>query len=345
MPAARSRWSSQAFITVAGVVLLAACSGGPSGTSPGGTASPPGSASPSGLGLSFSWPDGPKPVVTRTLAGIDASFVNPGAVIEHLGTLHMFANVFSAWPGHVDVPHLTSTDGVTWKLAEATPSLTSEDVPFAQPGADVSTGFVTEDGTWVLIFESVNAVARWEIGRATAPSPDGPWTVDPAPILTGGSAGSWDAGGLAWPSVVRTDGGYLMYFTGLDMPRGKGAIGLATSPDGVTWTKHEGPVLVADQAWELQKLDRPRVAVTPRGLVMVYAGGRLTDRGVAWSNDGVTWQKAGDAPTITRADFPISGNAWDAALLYRDGELTYFLEIGADSTTGTNVYRAVSSVP
>ena len=32
-----------------------------------------------------------------------------------------------------------------------------------------------------------------------------------------------------------------------------------------------------------------------------------------------------------RETFPISGNAWDAALVYRDGALDYYLEIGSAS--------------
>lgn len=295
--------------------------------------------------LTFSWPEGESPVVTRDLTGIDQQYVNPGAVIEQDGQLHMFANVFTAWPGHVDVPHLTSTDGVTWTLANPEPVLTSDDVPFASGGADVSTGFVTDDGTWVLIIESVNSLNPWVIGRATATDPSGPWTVEPDPILEPGPAGSFDAGGLEWPSVVRTDDGYAMYYTGFDRPRGTGTIGMATSPDGVTWTKRSDPVLAADAGWEGSKLDRPRVARTPNGYVLVYAGAQLTDRGVAWSTDGVTWTRDGDAPAISQETFPIAGRSWDAAIIYRDGLVQYYLEIGGTGGTGTNVYRAVAELP
>jgi predicted GH43/DUF377 family glycosyl hydrolase len=181
----------------------------------------------------------------------------------------------------------------------------------------------------------------------TAPGPDGPWHVDPEPILEAGPTGAWDAGGLSWPSVVKTDGGYLMYFTGLDRPLGTGAIGLATSKDGSHWTKHEGPVFVADAPWELGKLDRPRVVVTPDGrLAMVYAGGQLTDRGLAWSDDGLSWHRDGGGPVISQDRFPVTGKAWDAALVYRGGSLDYYLEIGAASgSAGTNDYLATALLP
>jgi predicted GH43/DUF377 family glycosyl hydrolase len=327
---------------------LAACSA-PLSASPassaGGTATGAASATPQAPSLTFSWPGGETPVVTRELTGIQQQYINPGAVIEADGRLHMFANVFTAWPGHVDIPHLTSTDGATWTLAAPTPVLTSDDVPFADAGADVSTGFVTDDGTWVLIIESVSSLDPWVVGRATAPGPDGPWTLDPEPILAPGPTGSFDAGGIHWPSVVRTDDGYAMYYAGFDTPRGAGSIGLATSGDGVTWTRRPDPVLSAAADWEVRKLDRPRVARTPSGYVMVYAGAILTDRGVAWSSDGLTWTRDGDLPAISQETFPIAGRAWDAALIYRDGLLQYFLEIGGTGGTGTNVYRAVAELP
>jgi hypothetical protein len=79
---------------------------------------------------------------------------------------------------------------------------------------------------------------------------------------------------------------------------------------------------------------------------MVYSGRQLTDRGVAWSDDGLTWRKDGAAPAITAADFPVAGGAWDAALIAEAGQLVYFLEIGGGTpTTGTLVYRAVAPVP
>jgi predicted GH43/DUF377 family glycosyl hydrolase len=306
--------------------------------SPAATGAPP--------SVTFTWPDGAEPTVTRQLAGLDERYINPGAVIERDGLLHMFANLFTAWPGHVRVQHLVSSDGVSWTLVAADPVLDSDDVPLGGQGADVSTGFVAEDGTWVLIFETVSSQDPWILGRATAPAPDGPWTIDPQPILDGGDEGSRDAGGLSWPTVVPTGNGYAMYYTALDRVGGTGVIGLAESPDGVTWTKRDAPVLEPERDWEGGSLDRPRVAVTPAGMVMVYAGADLTDRGVAWSSDGVTWQRDGDAPAITRDDFPVNGRAWDAALLYRDEALTYYLEIGtAGGSAGTQVYRAVAEVP
>lgn len=334
-------------------VLLAACGGGASsapasaGESDASSDEPSASAEESmtPAGTAFSWVSA-DPTVSREQTGLDEAFINPGAVIEHEGVLHMFANLFSSWPGEVQFVHLTSSDGLAWELAAEEPIFSSEDVPFGTAGADVSTGFVADDGTWVLVFETVTSLEPWLIGRATAPGPDGPWTVDAEPLLEPGAEGEWDAGGLSWPSVVRTDDGWAMYYTAKAESQGDGVIGMATSPDGVTWTKAAEPVLVPESEWEAGSLDRPRVAVTPSGFVMVYAGRDLTDRGVAFSDDGVTWQRDGGLPAITQDGFPADGRAWDGALVHRDGTLHFYLEIGAGSVSGggTQLYLATAEI-
>ena len=334
---------NRSVVAVTALLVMTAC-----GQAPGATPSLPASGSPmSRTEPLFTFPGGDVPNVTRQLAGhADQSFINPGAVlVDDEGTFHMFANAFTAWPGTVQFPHLTSTDGVTWTHAAETAPLTSEAVPFAQPGADVSSAFVTDDGTWTLVFNTVNFTSAWEIGRATAPGPDGPWTVDPEPIVTAGATGAWDGGGVAWPSVVATDDGWAMYYSTGSRPRTPaGAIGMATSSDGVTWTKRGEPVLEASADWDGGALDRPRVQRVDDGWLMVYTGRTLTDRGVAWSDDGVTWTPDPANPVLTAADFPLEARTWDTALLWHDGVLRYYMELGGGAAT-TDIYLAVHEGP
>jgi predicted GH43/DUF377 family glycosyl hydrolase len=282
-------------------------------------------------------------VVDTRLTATNDKYINPGALIEQDGVLHLFPNSFSAWPGQMRVPHLTSTDGKAWALDTKAKLLDSKDFPLANPGIDVSTGYVTDDGTWVLLYETVSTSSPWVIARATAPGPRGPWTLDAAPVLEPGATGAFDHGGVQWPSVVRIGDRWAMYYAGFDMPQsGTGSIGVAFSDDGTTWTKNATPVLVASERWEGRSLDRPRVVQTPAGYVMLYTGRQLTDRGLATSTDGLTWTKV-PGPNIERKDFPVDERgAWDSALRYRDGELEYFLEIGWATT---RIYRATLPWP
>lgn len=333
------------------LVLLAGCTapGSPSASPTAAPASVGASVAPSAsppLAGFFEWPDSDQAAVTRSMTGIDELFINPGAVIDHEGTLHMFPNVFTQWPGTVQVPHLTSSDGATWELAEPDPIMTSDDVPITPDGHDVSSGFVTDDGTWVLVFQTVSSEPA-VIGLATASGPDGPWTVLPDAVVTSEGTTADEDGGLTWPSVVRTDDGWAMFFTAADRMHHGGTIAMATSADGLTWTRRAEPVLTPDGGeFELTALDRPRVVRTDDGgYLMVYSGQDLNDRGIATSIDGITWTRNTDNPVLTKAHLPVLGDLWDAALVLRDGVLTYYLEVGFAGNSGTEIYRATAPLP
>jgi predicted GH43/DUF377 family glycosyl hydrolase len=361
----RSRRAATGAALTALAILLSAC-----GTATPPTTAPPASAagaatpgasragdeslapgSPSGGSAS------PAPAVTRkfvfgsnavidtTLATTKDLYINPGALVEVDGTLHLFANSFSTWPGRMKIPHLTSTDGITWALdtrAAILDSQTSGLFPMADPGIDVSTGYVTDDGTWTLLFETVSTLDPWKVYRMTAASPEGPWAIDPKPVIDTGAAGAFDAAGVQWPSVVRIGNRWAAYYAGVSGPgRGTGKIGVAFSDDGVTWTKHTEPLLAATEPWELHSLDRPRVVSTPSGLVMLYTALDLNRRALATSTDGLAWTKV-PGPNIEQKDFPLQGGSWDSAIRYADGEIQYFLEIGNQTTS---IYRATLAWP
>ncbi len=77
------------------------------------------------------------------------------------------------------------------------------------------------------------------------------WTVL-ADALGPGSAGAWDDLATWTGSVVQHNGMWYMLYTGVSSVDGGVVqkIGLATSPDLVTWTKHAAnPVLVSDTRW------------------------------------------------------------------------------------------------
>jgi predicted GH43/DUF377 family glycosyl hydrolase len=283
-------------------------------------------------------------VVDSALAGTNDKYINPGAVIEREGVLHMFPNSFSDWPGRMRIPHLTSTDGIDWALDEKAELIDTDDVdrfPMADPGIDVSTGYVADDGTWVLYFSTVS-VDPWTVWRMTAPTPRGPWTVGDAPVLAPGEAGAFDANGVTWPAIVRVGDRWAMYYGAVSKVRGRAdGIGVAFSDDGIAWTREPEPVLLPTEHWEFGGVDRPRVVATGDGLLMVYAGLDLNARGLATSPDGLAWSKV-PGPTIDAAAFPIIGGAWDCALVVRNGELEYFLEIGPQTT---RIFRSTLAWP
>ncbi|MCA9939134.1 MAG: alpha/beta fold hydrolase [Anaerolineales bacterium] len=274
-------------------------------------------------------------------------YINPGAILFHDGQFHMFCNSFTGWPGVIKVGYATSPDGYHWRLAQDAPVFSTDQIPFGNGMADISSVVVLDDGTWVMYFHTLGT---GEIGRAVATSPFGPWTANPQPVLTPGPRGAWDHGGLRWPSVIRDGNAFFMYYGGQTI--GVYGIGAATSPDGIHWRKYNDPatteeafaesdpVLIPEVEWESIKADRPHVTRSADGFVMLYqAGVSLNTRGLAISDDGLHWHKYADNPVITQSMFPVAnGKTWDATLLYHDDVYYYVMEIG--TLSGTDLYLA-----
>jgi hypothetical protein len=90
-----------------------------------------------------------------------------------------------------------------------------------------------------------------QILYAQATSADGPFVApggSPGVEVFGNSQSGFDQLHTCDPSVVRVGATYYLYYTGTSNPAGQGnAIGLATSTDGVNWTRANGgaPIVVA----------------------------------------------------------------------------------------------------
>ena len=301
----------------------------------------------------FQGDDPSVPILTREPSPeIKNLYINPGAVIFHAGQFHMFFNSFTAWPGTVLVGYARSEDGLSWQMVQDEPVFSSEQVEYGNGRADVSSVLVTEDGTWVMYFHTVSSGnPPMVIGRATAASPLGTWSVDAEPLLVPGPEDSWDEQSLFWPNVVKDEEGYRMYYGARDN-QANFAIGMATSQDGIAWTKYDDPetndaryatsdpVLQPSTEWESKKVDRPRVQFTPDGWVMIYQGGpSVEQRGLASSDDGIHWRPYPENPLFTRDTFPIpNAQTWDTSLLYHEGVYYYYMELG--SLRGTDLYLA-----
>lgn len=95
--------------------------------------------------------------------------------------------------------------------------------------------------------------------------------------------GAWDRNGIETVTVVFKDDRYWLWYLGYpnSIPEGEGrtdAIGLATSTDGVTWTKKPEPVLVPELPWE-QPFQR---VVNENGQDVTIWEGGLEEPSVIW---------------------------------------------------------------
>lgn len=141
------------------------------------------------------------------------------------------------------------------------------------------------------------------IGYAT--SPDGiNWTKYGTSAVMSPGPDSWDRNRLTTPHVIFDGSEYQMWYAGGDGTRF--AMGYATSPDGITWTKH-GTSLVFNPdstGWDSYSIYGQSVIYDGSNYQMWYTGNYVRGLnssvriGYATSFDGITWTRQSSYPVL-----------------------------------------------
>ena len=167
------------------------------------------------------------------------------------------------------------------------------------------------------------------IALATAPAPEGPWTVynDGTPVMTAQSLGVSSSVNAPWPIWDEDNGRMLMYYS-----MGATAIGVAESTDGINFTNIQTVLDGSDAPAGTQAYQQSVYAYTVEGqdnkYVMFYTGnGYRSGDGTytngkqifyAVSDDGLNWTDSGKV--LQYPDSGDKGNIASPRLMIRDGE-------------------------
>jgi predicted GH43/DUF377 family glycosyl hydrolase len=218
----------------------------------------------------------------------------------------------------------TSNDGMSWTKYSGNPVF-DVSTPGSWDGDSISdASVIKENGQYKMWYTGQTYGATsvddvFKIGYAT--SPDGiHWTrYSENPVLTPGSLGWWDDRRVWRPSVISTGSGYVMYYRGAAVAEGSPAkAGVATSSDGIHWTKTTVLTMPAGSSgWDaysrqVDALNIGSVMKSGNTYIMSYssikAQGSPAQIGVASSEDGTNWTPYPDNPVIT---YGTSGG-WDS---------------------------------
>lgn len=233
------------------------------------------------------------------------------SLVERDGVLHLFytrkdATLHRIW-------HATSHDGGVSFTPSGEVTGLGDDPVLAYPSV------LVEGGRF-----------RMWVGSGTidlAESEDGDaWTLVAESVLRPSDTGTVGPLSLLYPSVLADAAGYAMWFTGYDGSQLR--IGRATSPDGVAWTVDPlAPVLSPgpQTAFDNKATASPRVVASGGRLLMWYGGYDTAKTnpgpyrvGLATSQDGVAWDKAGVSLDLP-ADGPDAWSTRDPAVIRAGG--------------------------
>lgn len=207
------------------------------------------------------------------------------------------------------VLYAESNDGINWNKPLNQPILypgnySTWDSWAVHPGAV----FMDDDGLYKMYYNGYsNQYEQWHIGLAT--SADGiNWEKHAQPVLQGTSG--WEFQIYA-SGIIKRDGIYYLYYSGRNLPYR--AIAVATSSDGINFTKYSGnPILTNTESWELDGVSYPSVFEQDSQLKMVYMNSNGSGFGLATSSDGLMWTKLNNNPFFTNQN---TSNNWSNGII------------------------------
>jgi hypothetical protein len=174
-----------------------------------------------------------------------------------------------------NIIHAVSPDGLRWMLAQPTDFAGALAIDLsAVAGPDPLEAWDTNARAWrrePLTWRKAAATVVLDMTR----SPDGTaWTTTSTFAFPRGRGSEWDSAGPdPQLSIVRFGSIYIMAYSSTDRA-GARAIGLAISPDGTTWTKHnDNPILTAEE----ETVESPSLIVFADRLWIYYTASVTTE--------------------------------------------------------------------
>ncbi len=224
----------------------------------------------------------------------DSGYRGQLAVMQDGGLYKLW---FSGGPDGVgpwQTGYATSTNGVDWNIYPGNPVLPAGGGG-AWDEAESDGPSVIKDGSlYKMWYHGCNGdYSVCSIGYATSTNSIDWAKYSGNPVLTQGNTGDWDEGGIVWPYVIKNGSTYYLWY------HSNGQIGLATSPDGLAWTKSgSNPVLTT--GWDGAGVVGQAILLEGSTYKMWFRSGAGASIGIGYaeSTDGINWTMPYSNPVL-----------------------------------------------
>lgn len=249
-----------------------------------------------GQGQNQGWIDFPgNPVLTKRNIYYENFGVSEPAIIYE-NNLYKMWYVGDAGSAVHYVMYAESQDGINWTHPYSGPVLSPGPLGTWDSHSVVPGAVIKEDGIYKMYYSGwSDKNAPWHVGLAT--SIDGIiWIKNQNPVFIGGTGGDFQ---IKATSIVKNDNTYLMYYLEGYFAQ-SWSINLATSTDGLNWTKYSGnPILTTTNTWEGIGVLSPSIMKENDTFRMVYQAMNNSGFGLATSQDGMNWTPSPSNPFFT----------------------------------------------
>lgn len=195
---------------------------------------------------------------------------------------------------------------------------------------------IKEEQLYKMWYQAVNIEGHYSIGYAESSNGIN-WNKRILPVLSADN--ELLETDVVEPTIVKYDNKYYLWYNSFESGKENYKIRVASSEDGINWTKHAEPVLVGTNDWEKAGVTDPAV-IYHDGKFRMFYGGWGTPKsfriGYAESEDGIHWDKPSNQPL----SLPSLGHLNGPGVAFYDDKYHLFYHTGGD--TPTHLYHVVS---